>query len=96
MMGTTIVAFKYDGGVIACADTRTSSGGVWVVDRAADKIDYLHEHICVLRSGEASASQQAAHKVRYLLDSHSIELGKLPLVKTAAKMLSKLNYEKGL
>ena len=74
----------------------TSSGGVWVVDRAADKIDYLHEHITVLRSGEASASQQAAHKVRYLLDSHSIELGKLPMVKTAAKMLSKLNYEKGL
>jgi hypothetical protein len=29
----------------------TSSGGVWVVDRAADKIDYLHEHITVLRSG---------------------------------------------
>ena len=57
-MGTTIMAFKFDGGVIVCADTSriwnilgTSSGGVWVVDRAADKIDYLHEHITVLRSG---------------------------------------------
>ena len=77
-------------------DLGTSSGGVWVVDRAADKIDYLHEHIVVLRSGEASASQQAAHKARYLLDSHHIDIGKLPKVKTAAKILRKMNHEKGL
>jgi 20S proteasome subunit beta 1 len=74
----------------------TSSGGVWVVDRAADKIDYVHDRIVVLRSGEASSSQQAAHKVRYLIDSHSVEQNKLPHVRTAAKMFQKLNYEKQL
>lgn len=52
--------------------TGTSAGGVYTVDRVADKIDYVHDHICVLRSGAAGQSQQTAHKVRFLVDSHSI------------------------
>lgn len=44
----------------------------------------------------AAQSQNAAHKVRYLIDSHAIEQGKLPHVRTAARMFQKLNYEKGL
>lgn len=70
----------------------TSSGGVYTVDRVADKIDYVHNHITVLRSGYANQSQNAAHKVRYLIDSHVIEQGKLPHVRTAARMFQKLNY----
>jgi len=50
----------------------TSAGGVYTVDRVADKIDYVHDHICVLRSGAAGQSQQTAHKIRHLIDSHSI------------------------
>lgn len=50
----------------------TSMGGVYTVDRVADKIDYVHDHIIVLRSGLAAQSQNAAHKVRYMIDSHSI------------------------
>ncbi|MCB0370921.1 MAG: hypothetical protein KDD45_16235 [Bdellovibrionales bacterium] len=49
-----------------------------------------------LRSGLAGQSQQAVHKLRYLIDSHVNEQGKLPHVKTAARMLQKRNYEKGL
>ncbi len=49
-----------------------------------------------LRSGFAGQSQQTVHKVRYLIDSHVNEQGKLPHVKTAARMLQKANYEKGL
>lgn len=45
----------------------TSSGGVYTVDRVADKIDYIHDHIVVLRSGLAAQSQQGAHKVRFLV-----------------------------
>lgn len=74
----------------------TSAGGVYTVDRVADKIDYVHDHICVLRSGAAGQSQQTAHKIRYLIDSHSIEQGKLPHVLTAARMFQKINYEKQL
>ena len=74
----------------------TSAGGSYTVDRVADKIDYVHNHIVVLRSGLAAQSQITAHKVRFLIESHAIEQGKLPYVKTAAKMFQKLNYEKGL
>lgn len=63
----------------------------------ADKIDFVHDHIIVLRSGAAGQSQQTAHKVRHLINSHVIEQGgKLPHVKTAARMFQKYNYEKGL
>lgn len=73
-----------------------TSSGSFVADRAADKIDYVHDRIIVLRAGAAATSQNAARKVRYLIDAHSIELGGLPHVKTAAKMFSKLSYEKQL
>ena len=49
-----------------------------------------------MRSGLAGQSQQAVHKLRFLVDSHVNEQGKLPHVKTAARMLQKMNYEKGL
>ena len=49
-----------------------------------------------MRSGAAGQSQQTAHKIRYLIDSHSIEQGKLPHVLTAARMFQKINYEKQL
>ena len=98
-MGTTIMALKYEGGVIACADSSTlfyylgtSSGGVYTVDRVADKIDYVHNNIIVLRSGMAAQSQQAAHKARFLVESHAIEQGKLPHVKTVSRMFQKMNY----
>lgn len=74
----------------------TSAGGQYNVDRVADKIDFVHDHICVLRSGAAGQSQQTTHKVRFLVDSHTVEQGKLPHVLTAARMFQKINYEKQL
>ena len=74
----------------------TSMGGVYTVDRVADKIDYVHDHIIVLRSGMAAQSQNTAHKIRFMIDSHAIEQRKLPHVKTAARMFQKQNYEKQL
>ncbi len=46
----------------------TSMGGIYVADRVADKIDFVHDHIIVLRSGSAPASQNTAHKVRHLIN----------------------------
>jgi len=51
--GTTIMAVTYDGGVLIGADSRTSSGA-YIVDRAADKIDLIHDKIFCLRSGSAA------------------------------------------
>jgi 20S proteasome subunit beta 1 len=42
------------------------------VDRAADKIDYVHDRIIVLRSGAAAVSQNTAAKVRYMIEQHSV------------------------
>ena len=69
---------------------------MYTVDRVADKIDFVHDHIIVLRSGAAGQSQQTAHKVRHLIYSHVNEQGRLPHVKTAAGMFQKQNYEKNL
>ena len=51
--GTTIMAVVYDKGVLIGADSRTSSGN-YVADRAADKIDYVHDKIVGLRTGSAA------------------------------------------
>jgi 20S proteasome subunit beta 1 len=47
------MALVYDGGVLIGADSRTSSGQ-YIVDRVADKLDYVHERIFCLRSGSAA------------------------------------------
>ena len=93
------MSVKYEGGVIACADSSNFFTNTRNIIRrciyrrqGSDKIDYVHNHIVVLRSGMAAQSQNAAHKVRYLIDSHAIEQGKLPHVRTAARMFQKLNY----
>ncbi|CAM9393748.1 unnamed protein product [Ectocarpus fasciculatus] len=89
--GTTIMAVQYDGGVIMGADSRTSTG-TYVANRVSDKITSLHDHIYACRSGSAADTQAITDYVRYFLASHSVELGRLPLVKTAAKMARGLCY----
>jgi len=89
--GTTIMAVAYDGGVIVGADTRTSSGN-FIPDRTTDKLDYVHDRIFCLRSGSAADTQIICHHVRHYLSMHAIELGKLPYVKTAAKLFHKILY----
>ncbi|KAK6927775.1 Proteasome, subunit alpha/beta [Dillenia turbinata] len=49
-MGTTIIGVTYNGGVILGADSRTSTG-VYVANRASDKITQLTDNVCVCRSG---------------------------------------------
>ncbi|CAB1104144.1 unnamed protein product [Ectocarpus sp. CCAP 1310/34] len=85
------MAVQYDGGVIMGADSRTSTG-TYVANRVSDKITSLHDHIYACRSGSAADTQAITDYVRYFLASHSVELGRLPLVKTAAKMARGLCY----
>ena len=51
--GTTIMACLFDGGVLVGADSRTTSG-TYIVDRVADKLDYVHDRIFCLRSGASA------------------------------------------
>lgn len=84
MTGTTIMAIIYDGGVLIGADSFTTSGN-YVFDRAADKLDFVHDRICCLRSGTSSDTQTLNRYTRYYMSMHSTELGRLPHVKSAAK-----------
>ncbi|TXG62384.1 hypothetical protein EZV62_013747 [Acer yangbiense] len=55
-MGTTIIGVTYDGGVVLGADSRTSTG-MYVANRASDKITELTDNVYVCRSGSAADSQ---------------------------------------
>jgi len=90
-MGTTIMAMTYAGGVVMGADSRTSTGS-YVANRVSDKLTPVHERIYCCRSGSAADTQAVADIVRYYLDSHALEIGHAPLVKTAAALFQEICY----
>jgi hypothetical protein len=65
----------------------------YVANRTSDKLTSVHDRIYCCRSGSAADTQQIAEYVRYYLEMHSVELGTLPLVSTAAHLFRKLCYE---
>jgi len=91
MMGTSIMAVTFAGGVVMGADSRTSTGS-YVANRVSDKISPVHDKIFCCRSGSAADTQAISDIVKYYLDMHSIELGEPPLVKTAASLFQELCY----
>merc|ERR1719463_751208 len=89
--GTTIMAVEFDGGVVLCADSRTSTGQ-YVANRASRKISKVHDRIFVCRSGSAADTQALTGFVVNYLGQHAVELGKLPSVKTAANLFKIFAY----
>ncbi|OEL15393.1 Proteasome subunit beta type-6 [Dichanthelium oligosanthes] len=70
-MGTTIVGVCYDGGVVLGADSRTSTG-MYVANRASDKITQLTDNVYVCRSGSVSAHAIFKIEAFSLLFSHAV------------------------
>lgn len=91
-MGTTIMAVEFDGGVIMAADSRTSTG-IYVANRVSDKITPVAPRIYCCRSGSAADTQAISDYVRYYLKQHALELGREPLVGTAASLFRELCYQ---
>lgn len=85
------MAMSYAGGVVMGADSRTSTGN-YVANRVSDKLTPVAERIYCCRSGSAADTQAVADIVRYYLDSHTMEIGKAPLVKTAAHLFQEICY----
>lgn len=85
------MALIYDKGVLVAADSRTSSGQ-FIVDRVSDKLEFIHDRIFCLRSGSAADTQTLAKIVRNYLAMHAVELGRLPHVKTAARLFQQVMY----
>ncbi|NP_001312872.1 proteasome subunit beta type-6 [Nicotiana tabacum] len=90
-MGTTIIGVTYNGGVVLGADSRTSTG-MYVANRASDKITQLTDNVYVCRSGSAADSQIVSDYVRYFLHQHTIQLGQPATVKVAANLTRLLSY----
>jgi 20S proteasome subunit beta 1 len=90
-MGTTIIGVTYNGGVVLGADSRTSTG-VYVANRASDKITQLTDNIYLCRSGSAADSQIVSDYVRYFLHQHTIQLGQPATTKVAANLCRLLSY----
>nr|PVC51618.1 proteasome subunit y [Theileria orientalis] len=75
-MGTTIIAMKFNDGVLLAADSRTSSGQL-VVNRVARKITRILPSVFMLRSGSAADSQTLSTILRYHAQSlrHQLRRG---------------------
>jgi len=89
--GTTIMAVEFDGGVVLCADSRTSTGQ-YVANRASRKISKVHDRIFVCRSGSAADTQALTGFVMHYLGMHALEVGKLPKVNTCANLFKIMAY----
>lgn len=89
--GTSIMAVAYDGGVVVGADSRVSTG-VYISNRASDKVTAVDERIYVCRSGSAADTQAISDYVTYFLDQHRMDYGKAPKVETAANLFRELCY----
>lgn len=89
--GTSIIAVRFDGGVVLGADSRTSTG-TYIANRVSDKLTPLHDRIFCCRSGSAADTQALSDYVKYFLGSHAVDLGRLPKVHTAANLFRSLCY----
>merc|ERR1719487_618131 len=89
--GTTIMAVEFDGGVVLCADSRTSTGQ-YVANRASRKISKVHDKIFVCRSGSAADTQALTGFVINYLGQHAVETGEQPTVNTCANLFRMIAY----
>ncbi|GAA0146758.1 protease [Lithospermum erythrorhizon] len=82
--------YNYNGGVVLAADSRTSTG-MYVANRASDKITQLTDNI-LFPHLQAADSQLISDYVRYFLHQHTIQLGQPATVKVAANLVRLLAY----
>lgn len=90
--GTTIIAIKYNEGVLVGADSRTSCG-TYVSSRITDKLTPLSDKIFVCRSGSAADTQVLSDYVRMYLNMYSHLEDTVPFVYRAARLASNIIYE---
>ncbi|VAH23238.1 unnamed protein product [Triticum turgidum subsp. durum] len=67
--------------------------GMYVANRASDKISQLTDNVYVCRSGSAADTQVISDYVRYFLHQHTIQLGQPATVKVASNLVRLLAYQ---
>ena len=66
--------------------------GIYISNRASDKITAIDDRVFVCRSGSAADTQAISDYVTYFLEQHKMEYGKAPKVETAANLFRELCY----
>lgn len=94
--GTTTIAAVYgdgpeDGGVVLCADGRTSMGP-FVCNPSANKLTKLTDTIYCCRSGHSADTQMLADHVASYLRRQEITLGHPVPVETAARLFQQFSH----
>lgn len=89
--GTTIMAVKYNGGVVIGADSRTTSGS-YIVSRVTDKLTKVTDNIYCCRSGSAADTQAVADIVTYRMNLFQMENNEPPTVYAAACVFREICY----
>lgn len=91
-LGTSIMAVKFQEGVILGADSRTTTGS-YIANRVTDKLTPLYEpYIYCCRSGSAADTQALADLVNHYLERMHLEQGEDPTVHMAASIFKRLCY----
>ncbi|KAI0463538.1 Proteasome subunit beta type-1 [Komagataella kurtzmanii] len=90
-LGTSIMAVKFDGGVILGADSRTTTGA-YIANRVTDKLTQVHGTVWCCRSGSAADTQAVADIVKYHLELYEAQHGAPPTTKIAASLFQELCY----
>lgn len=98
-LGTTLVAIKYDGGVVVAADSRTSMSS-YVSHRYAEKVSAITESCVVCRSGSAADTQMIANAARLHFADRRLRYGGLvedepPTVSQVAHWIRSAVYGSG-
>ncbi|KAI5089969.1 proteasome beta 11 subunit [Silurus meridionalis] len=89
---TTLVAVKFNGGVVIGSDSRASVGGSYVSSKVINKLIQVHDRIFCCMAGSLADAQYVTRVGKFQLGFHSIQMGSPPLVKAAATVLKELCY----
>jgi len=92
-MGTTLLAMRYNEGVIVAADSQTSSNHI-ILNRAADKISMITNYIVCLRSGSSSDTQSIIDLVRNIVLKEQLQKQELIEVRVVAQIIRNICYER--
>jgi len=92
MMGTSIMAVEFDGGVVLGADSRTTTGA-YIANRVTNKITPVADRVFCCRSGSAADTQTIADHVRYNLELYALQTGEEPSPAVAARLFRLITYQ---
>ncbi|CAB1097210.1 unnamed protein product [Ectocarpus sp. CCAP 1310/34] len=88
---TTLVAARFDAGVVIGADSRTSQGS-FVANSGTDKITPVSPGVFLARSGSSADTQFVAGVIEAKLEAYRTEFGRYPTVRAAATATRNLCY----